>query len=57
VTCGLNGSELVLLYYLFRKRCLSEKHTRSILAMERDLASRIDVEGTVKSLVNKGYMQ
>ena len=56
MTCGLSDDELTMLNYLYTKRNLSSKRSRSVLAIERDLGDRLDSEKVLKSLLNKGFI-
>jgi hypothetical protein len=57
MSCGLSQDELDVIQYLVRSRCLSEKHSISIRAMERDLLELIpELQDIVKDLVLKGYL-
>jgi predicted transcriptional regulator len=57
MTCGLSEDELAMLNYLYTKRNLSSKKSRSVLAIERVLRDRLDVEEVLQSLLNKGYIR
>jgi len=54
--CGLTQDCLNLLYYLYRKKALSEKHSRSILAINRDVGDKIDLEEAFRSLAIRGFV-
>ena len=57
MSCGLSRDELDMLNYLLTKRCVSEKHSRALKAIERDLSHlRIDVDRVLQSLENRGYL-
>ncbi len=50
--CGLSDEELNLLYYLYAKRCLSDKHSKSVEAIYRDLGDKLDVDEVLQKLLN-----
>ena len=57
VSYDLTHDELDVLYYLLTKRCVSEKHSRALKAIERDLQHiHINVDRVLQSLENKGYL-
>jgi hypothetical protein len=57
MTCGLSSSELIVLKYLVRGRCVSAKHSISIKAIERDIGKKIeDLEDALTGLVEAGYV-
>ena len=56
MTCGLAKSELDILFYLYNKRSLSEKSSRSEKAIERDLGEKMDVEAALKRLLNGSFV-
>lgn len=57
MSCELTQDELDVLQYLVRRRCVSEKHSISIKALERDLLELIpELQDILKDLVLKGYL-
>ena len=54
--CGLSKDELDMLFYLVHGRCLSEKHSIALKAIERDLGTKMEIEEVLNSLANKGYV-
>jgi hypothetical protein len=56
MSCGLSKVELDLLYYLYRHGCLSEKSSKRYEAIVRDLGTKMNVDATLLSLMNKGYV-
>ncbi len=55
MACDLSKDELDMLFYLVSSRCLSEKHSIALKAIERDLNTKMDVKKVLQSLMNKGY--
>ncbi len=57
MTCGLSKDELDILTYLYKGRCLSQDHSISLKAIERDLGPHIkDLEDKLDILVAKRYL-
>ena len=56
MTCGLSSSALDILNYLVWKKAVSEKHSRAIMAIERDAPDGLDVSEALKELENLGLV-
>ena len=56
MTCGLAKDALDLLFYLYSNRCLSDRHSRSEKAIERDLSAKMDVQQVLQTLLNAGLI-
>lgn len=54
LNCSLNRDQLMMLFYLFNRRCLSERSSKALSAMKRDLSMLMDVKAVTKSLATEG---
>lgn len=56
LTCGLNDDELKLLNCLFQKRNFKPERAQHIDKIRNLFHGKIDVDETIRSLLNKGYV-
>ena len=56
MVCGLTKDALDVLHGLYWEGCMSEKHSKSVMAIIRDMPDGVDVEAALKELRNAGLV-